>query len=69
MKDAVVVGVLAFLGTVAVLVAQAWLIMLTVGALHSSAPFVPTLSFNASLRLVVLSYLVVYPATAVARSK
>jgi hypothetical protein len=40
-----------------------WLVMLCAGALHSCAPEIPALSYDASGWLVALVYLLVFPAT------
>ncbi|MEU9560340.1 hypothetical protein [Streptomyces fumanus] len=52
-----------FVFTVLILVTQIWAVMLVAGAMHSVAPTVPALSFNASGWLVFLAYLLVWPAS------
>ncbi|WP_030737239.1 hypothetical protein [Streptomyces sp. NRRL S-31] len=43
---------------------QVWLVMLAIGALHHAAHAVPSLSYCGSSWLVVLAYLMVWPAVA-----
>lgn len=53
-----------FAGTVLAINLQTWAVMLAVGALHSKAPEIPALSYGASGFLVLLAYLLVFPASA-----
>lgn len=53
----------ALLGLLLVAALQTWLVMLAVGALHSRAPQIPSLSFSACAWLVFVAYLLVFPAT------
>lgn len=60
--------VLLFLTGVAATALESWVVMLLIGALHSEASAVPSLSFTASLWFVVLVNVLVGGATSAGNS-
>lgn len=66
--DYIAVGILYAVMVFVILTVQSFLVMLATGALHANAPEIPSLSYFASTVLVMLGYLLVWPATATARA-